>query len=97
MRLFKVNALKEITRIRLKNRTLKKSTEVWTYDNGKKYTTLFNYMVNKYGEEKVNEDTFINDYKRTLMKEVEDNPKWGSKLSQRNLLFYDKKVFSKKG
>ena len=60
----------------------KKSTKVWTEDNTKKYTTLFNYMTNKYGEEKVNEDSFINDYKRTLMKEVEGNPKWGSSAKE---------------
>ena len=44
----------------------KKSTKIWTSDNILKYTTLFNYMTKKYGESKVNEDTFINDYKRTL-------------------------------
>ena len=60
----------------------KKSTKVWTEDNTKKYTTLFNYMANKYGEDKVNEDTSINDYKRTRMEEVEDNPKWGSSAKE---------------
>ena len=49
----------------------KKSTKIWTEDNTKKYTTLFNYMTNKYGEDKVIEDSFINDCKRTLMTEVE--------------------------
>ena len=44
----------------------KKSTKVWTADNQLKYTTLFNYMTKKYGEDKVVEDTFINDYKRTF-------------------------------
>ena len=66
----------------------KKSTKIWTEDNTKKYTTLFNYMTNKYGEDKVNEESFINDYKRTLMKEVEGNPKWGSSAKEK-LLFYD--------
>ena len=39
-------------------------------------------MTNKYGEDKVIEDSFINDYKRALMKEVEMNPKWGSSAKE---------------
>lgn len=86
----------------------KKSTKNWTADNVLKYTTLFNYMKKKHGD-KVKEDTFINDYKRSLMKEIEDNPKWG--VSMRENLFFmiskwlarvDKndryvKIYSKKG
>ena len=49
----------------------------WTVDNKAKYKTLFNYLTQKYGEDKVNEETYINDYKKKLMKEIEDNPKWG--------------------
>ena len=64
----------------------KKSTKNWTADNVLKYTTLFNYMKKKHGESKVKEDTFINDYKRSLMKEIEDNPKLG--VSMRENLFF---------
>ena len=73
----------------------KKSTKVWTEDNTKKYTTLFNYMTNKYGEDKVNEESFINDYKRTLMKEVEMNPKWGSSAKE-NYYFMIKKWLARR-
>ena len=87
----------------------KKSTKVWTADNTLKYTTLFNYLTKKHGTEKVNKETYINDFKRNLMKEIEDNPKWG--VSMRENLFFmiskwlarrDKtdryvKIYSKKG
>lgn len=63
----------------------KKSTKNWTSDNVLKYTTLFNYMKKKHGE-KVKEDTFINDYKRSLMKEIENNTKWGASMKE-NLSF----------
>ena len=36
----------------------------WTVDNKAKYKTLFNYLTQKYGEDKVNEETYINDYKK---------------------------------
>ena len=52
-------------------------------------------MTNKYGEEKVNEDSFINDYKRTLMKEVEGNPKWGSSAKE-NYYFMIKKWLARR-
>ena len=58
----------------------------WTVDNKAKYKTLFNYLTQKYGEDKVNEETYINDYKKKLMKEIEDNPKWG--LSMRENCFF---------
>ena len=49
-------------------------------------------MVDKYGEDNVNEDTFINDYKRTLMKEVEDTSKWVSSAKE-NCYFMNKFFF----
>ena len=73
----------------------KKSTKVWTADNQLKYTTLFNYMTKKYGEGKVNEDTFINDYKRTLMKEIQDNTKWGASAKE-NFYFMIKKWLARR-
>ena len=73
----------------------KKSTKVWTADNQLKYTTLFNYMTKKYGEDKVNEDTFINDYKRTLMKEIQDNTKWGASAKE-NFYFMIKKWLARR-
>lgn len=47
-----------------------------TPDNDKKYKTLFNYLSTKYGVDKVNKDSYINDYKTTLMNEINDNSKW---------------------
>ena len=48
-------------------------------------------MTNKHGEDKVIEDSFINDYKRTLMKEVEMNQKWGNSAKE-NYYFMIKKI-----
>ena len=73
----------------------KKSTKVWTADNQLKYTTLFNYMTKKYGVDKVVEDTFINDYKRSLMKEIQDNTKWGASAKE-NFYFMIKKWLARR-
>ena len=43
-------------------------------------------LTKKYGEKKVNKDTFINDYKRNWMKEIEDNSKWGA-FAKENFYF----------